>query len=392
MTEYVEGSLPGYLVRGTSQATADVEDIPLDPPEVQANSTTRRIARPKLVDNIHDARARVEMTLMHQRRGSKSRSWEDANSFKLATLKAGQDMRLALSAGQTLRLFQALQELYAITEGGIPHGEQRLVVGKEGSVLLVPENIRETVRAYVNGTPEAFWKAVNEIEPDILSAVAVTQQYQRRRQALDEFSEHLETDDWIEGQWEQFFHAHDWIFGHGLSYQFLGLVENQATYVGPAVSGKGAQRGDFLLATQADVRFTVLVDIKRPTAQLVSDKPYRNKAFSLGHELVGGVAQLQSNCRNWEHIGAELPDNRDDLEKRSIRTVDPKGILVIGHTRQVANDRNRWETFELFRQNLHNPEILTFDELLERAAFVVAHDRPKDEPPDEQPMSKSSER
>lgn len=32
------------------------------------------------------------------------------------------------------------------------------------------------------------------------------------------------------------------------------------------------------------------------------------------------------------------------------------------------------ETFELYRRNLYNPEIITFDELLERARFIVASD------------------
>ena len=31
-------------------------------------------------------------------------------------------------------------------------------------------------------------------------------------------------------------------------------------------------------------------------------------------------------------------------------------------------------TFELFRRNLHNPEVLTFDELLGRAKYIVTHE------------------
>jgi hypothetical protein len=33
-------------------------------------------------------------------------------------------------------------------------------------------------------------------------------------------------------------------------------------------------------------------------------------------------------------------------------------------------------SFEMFRQNLHNPEILTFDEVFERARLLVRQDKP----------------
>ncbi|MDQ3174758.1 MAG: DUF4263 domain-containing protein [Acidobacteriota bacterium] len=56
--------------------------------------------------------------------------------------------------------------------------------------------------------------------------------------------------------------------------------------------------------------------------------------------------------------------------RQRVFTVQPKGILVIGHTNQLT-DVSKRNTFELFRRNVLNPEILTFDELHERAKFIV---------------------
>ena len=62
----------------------------------------------------------------------------------------------------------------------------------------------------------------------------------------------------------------------------------------------------------------------------------------------------------------------EELTQEAVFTVQPKGILVIGHTNQLDTTDCR-NSFELFRRNLTNPEILTFDELYKRARFIVEH-------------------
>ena len=54
-----------------------------------------------------------------------------------------------------------------------------------------------------------------------------------------------------------------------------------------------------------------------------------------------------------------------------VHTVQPRGLLVVGNTAELSEDREKWSSFERFRQNLQNPEIITFDELKERADFIV---------------------
>ena len=40
-------------------------------------------------------------------------------------------------------------------------------------------------------------------------------------------------------------------------------------------------------------------------------------------------------------------------------------------------NEDKFSSFELFRQNQTNPEIITFDELYERAKFIVKNDEEK---------------
>jgi hypothetical protein len=147
-------------------------------------------------------------------------------------------------------------------------------------------------------------------------------------------------------------------------------IQSQPYYGGAGLSGAGGQRGDYLMSTEAKAKFTVLVEIKKPEGVLVTDKLYRNKVCCLGDDLTGGVSQLQSNCRTWALEGAKHEENAEKLIKDEIYTYEPKGVLIVGTTAQL-NDRNKKATFEMFRRNLHNPEIITYDELLERAAYMT---------------------
>lgn len=53
----------------------------------------------------------------------------------------------------------------------------------------------------------------------------------------------------------------------------------------------------------------------------------------------------------------------------------PKAFMVIGSLQEFLGEKGvnqeRYRSFELFRRNTTSPEIITFDELFERARFIV---------------------
>jgi hypothetical protein len=51
--------------------------------------------------------------------------------------------------------------------------------------------------------------------------------------------------------------------------------------------------------------------------------------------------------------------------------VQPKSYLVIGNLRTMMDSDERFTCFQLFRSSLMAPEILTYDELYERAKCIV---------------------
>lgn len=122
------------------------------------------------------------------------------------------------------------------------------------------------------------------------------------------------------------------------------------------------------------MRYTVLLDIKTPQAPLVVEKTYRNRVFVPAEHLVGGSAQLQNYLYIWSTKGS-LDDV--NLEEMDALTFSPRGILVIGTLSQL-DARDKRKSFELFRRSQQSPEIITFDELFDRASYILDRTLPDD--------------
>jgi hypothetical protein len=348
-----------------------MEDISLDAPEVEAEQMTRRIVRAQIVENLKDASQPVKITLLHQRRHSKKEPWQDVDSFNLATLTAGQEIKLSLSSAQTHKLKEVLEDLHTLAEDGLPPSGRKIAVVDAYNTVLVSGEAKRVLEDLLESEGEGVWATLDRLKPGLFKTEMLKRQHQERARAVELFRQHIEDPAATEPKWQQFFERNEWIFGHGLDYRFLHRIQAQPNYGGVELDGTGAPRGDYLMATMARVGFTVLVEIKTPFTPLLGSDQYRNKAYKIGPELSGGVAQVQAQCALWAEEGSRERNNAEQLLRSDIHTYEPKGILVIGDTRQIADDPDKRATFERFRRNLHNPDILTFDELLQRAEFMV---------------------
>ena len=175
-----------------------------------------------------------------------------------------------------------------------------------------------------------------------------------------------------EAVWQHYFKKNPWIFGYGLNYIFLDTYTPQPNYGGSTVEGIGEQKGDYLTFTKATVSFTSLVEIKKPTTVLVTEEPNRNGCNVLGKEFIDAVSQLQINCQTWQVEGSRTETNMEELHDKDIYTQIPKGILVVGNTGQL-NSKPKRDSFQVYRRNLINPEVITYDELYERAKAIVQY-------------------
>lgn len=132
---------------------------------------------------------------------------------------------------------------------------------------------------------------------------------------------------------------------------------------------------DFLLG---DNRFTTFVEIKRPDTPLFGSRQNRSRARKLSTELLDSVSQiLEQNASGL--LRFERGVLHDEAGNQiTQKPYDPKVILIIGSWGQLneSTDQERetkQRTLELFRRDSRNIEIVTYDELLDRAEFIVRH-------------------
>jgi hypothetical protein len=187
-----------------------------------------------------------------------------------------------------------------------------------------------------------------------------------------------------EDVWQAFFEANPWIFGHGLSYVFATALDDrklEQVVQGASIAGPG-KRIDGLMKTRARINSLCFVEIKRhDTPLLAGAKDYRPGAFAPSTELGGGVAQMQATVQAAiERVGhrIEIADKQGNPTGETLFNFDPRAFLVIGSLDEFNTDHGpneaKFRSFELFRRNIRRPEIITFDELLHRARFIVDHD------------------
>ncbi len=366
-----------YRTSSTSSQSFDVERMNEDGSyqrdillEESPTGTTRKVIRALIVRNATNPGQRCKVTIVHQRKNARDQ-WEDFESINLAALRGGEGVKLDLSSAATYQLFEQLKNVFEIAESGaVGYGTHDLVVGRAEELIAADSSRAAVIRQLVGaGHSEEVWSDLISDNPNLATRLANARVQQHRVESLRQFETML-SETHTESEWQQFFTDNQWIFGYGLKYVFLEQVRTQPNYGGMDVERQGEQRGDFLAATSGEVRFTVLVEIKKPQTPLVLEEQNRSGCNRLSSDLLDGVNQVQVNCSTWENQGSQTDENREILTDNGIHTIKPKGILVIGNTNQLA-DLNKRRAFENFRANLNSPEIVTFDELFQRASFIV---------------------
>jgi len=199
-----------------------------------------------------------------------------------------------------------------------------------------------------------------------------------------------------EAVWQHFFEQNQWIFGYGLRYVFMtGLDQTTLEQItaGHQVAQAG-KRIDALMKTRGLVSSLCFIEIKTPETKLLKQgEPYRSASWAISPDLAGGIAQIQKTLQlALKTIQASLKTvtSEGDPTGEIAFLYEPKAYIVIGNLAEFLTtpgvNEQKFSSFELFRRNLSNPEIITFDELLARARFIARQEEEPEaekEPPPE---------
>lgn len=285
---------------------------------------------------------KITKLTLHKRYGWREESHVQVTHFQLAQMKE------FLSIISNLNLSEAKKTRLSL---------DNINIGALGALLgstKGAELIRELAK-----TPE--------LHHDIYAVAA-------KRKALAEFEQRMGTD-LPEKDWQAFFEANQWIFGHGLHYVSLGKAADtlMARTTGSEFDQPG-KTADALMRTRAEVSQFVFVEIKKDTTELLRrGDPYRPGCWGVSTEVSNAVTQVQKTTFEFarKRFRVALKDSEGNDTGEMAYSVEPRSFLIVGDTKELSGNDDKIACFELYRRNIRSPEILTFDELLYRARFIV---------------------
>lgn len=248
-------------------------------------------------------------------------------------------------------------------------------------------DIDDAARAWISRNPDALRELVStQITPRDVVSVAY------RRKQVEVFERLLTDAAYFDGLaskhyggreealWQAFFEKNRWIFGYGLFHLsaegFTG--ERLEQIVAGATIASHGKRVDGLLRSRGRLNALCLVEIKRHRTRLLAQNSYRPGSWQPSAELSGAVAQTISTVDGAEReFGRHFAhaDNDGNPTGEEAIVARPRSVIVCGSLDEFCTDRGvnheKFRSFELYRRHLVAPDVVTFDELLERARLVV---------------------
>ncbi|MFA6977866.1 MAG: Shedu immune nuclease family protein [Ignavibacteriaceae bacterium] len=185
-----------------------------------------------------------------------------------------------------------------------------------------------------------------------------------------------------EDVWQEFFERNTWILGYGLDFVINSPLEDKK--LEQVVSGhsfnSSGKRIDALLKRKGLINSLCFVEIKTQRTPLLKQikRGYRPESWSASDDLAGGIVQVQKTVQKsikGINTKIQIKNEMGDLTGEELFLYQPKSFLIIGMLDEFNGEfginEDKFSSFELFRRNTLNPEILTFDELFERAKYIV---------------------
>lgn len=238
--------------------------------------------------------------------------------------------------------------------------------------------------------------AGNLTEDNIKEALQST-----RKITLDEFKKLLENKDYWktyqsnfndikgtgeEAVWHHFLKKNDWILGLNADVRFIRDLLSEIEVGISNTDGSGSPKVDLLGVSD----YTVLIELKTSNTPIFTQKKKetgRANTWSFSSDFIDGVSQCLGQKYDWEKNHNQkilVSESKDALDQHQTRTVDPKSVFLIGNkVKEIPEESKntdiqlKRDTFQRFRRNNRNLDIITFDELYERAYFIVLNKKLK---------------
>lgn len=244
---------------------------------------------------------------------------------------------------------EKLEELYSLTE----------------NIKLSKSEIKELLFPLRRNTIHWFYAFLKDLQNK--EGVKAFDSY-RNKHSIKENGE--------EAIWHHFFKINEWVIGLNVDIKFIRDLLSKQRLGNSNSKGVGSPEVDLLGISY----FTTLIELKTSKTKIFKpEKTSKSRAntWDFSNDFIEAFSQILSQRSEiTEHKNIENDDGVI-IDSKIHRILDPKAVLVIGnrnlefpHIRKTEYDV-KTDCFERIRRDSRNIEIITFDELFERAFHIV---------------------
>jgi hypothetical protein len=176
--------------------------------------------------------------------------------------------------------------------------------------------------------------------------------------------------------WHHFLKNNEWIIGLNVDIRFIRDLLSKQKVGNENSKGKGSPEVDILGISY----FTTLIELKTSKTPIFKGEKTKNaraNTWDFSNDFIEAYSQTLAQ-RSEINANKNIEDeNGIIIDTKKNRILDPKAVLIIGnrnvefpHIRNTELDIKS-DCFERFRRDSRNIEIITFDELFERAFHIV---------------------
>ncbi len=167
-----------------------------------------------------------------------------------------------------------------------------------------------------------------------------------------------------EESWQQLLSTQSFVLEQVFSVPVV-MIKSKAYVGGKSILNTGGSVVDFLVKNEV-THNVALVEIKTPTTRLLGGV-YRDGVYGPSAELSGAIVQVLA-CR--DSLVAERCKLLGEA-KMQAEAFDPQCVVIAGHAKEELSDAEKNRSFELFRRQLNDVRIITYDEMYDRTKRLI---------------------
>lgn len=357
----------------------NAESANADPIVLREGTTTRLVFKPTIVNNRRNGEHPLGGDFIYQKKG-RNDEWEDEETARITSIESGTGIKLALNRDEIDLLLRHWQGLYAFyRQNGIPvrrapYSIQESVTALNGTTSQLLEQVvaqaGETGLAAVlkwaietSDVSESV-KQLSRLDAGSLQKISAISGISVLKRMIDVWNENKSNDD--EAFWQRELSQHSFVFSQVFSAPVV-LFGEKAYIGGKGIDNRGGKYPDVLMKTALTSNLLIL-ELKTPQTTIVGGKYRPPNVYGPSPELAGAVVQA---TRYKDTLLKQFMSLRHESDEDGVfHALMPQCVVVAGHTDQLS-ERAKRESFELFRNNLRECNVITYDELFEKTRCLI---------------------